>query len=194
MFKNDHECHHLASWGVEIMQDGPASLDKWDRHDRLRGGKRIFVRILRPVDAALYPDFLAEVTAEDMRLRFFAPMRQLRRELIEQLTQLDPARAAAFAALDEDTGKLLGVARLHYEGGQDGEYAILVRSRLKGLGLGWLLMTQLVEYARAIGLRQIHGLVLSENTAMLKMCGEFGFKVADDAEERGVKRVTLALD
>jgi len=37
---------------------------------------------------------------------------------------------------------LLGVARLHYEGGQDGEYAILVRSRLKGPGLGWFLMTR----------------------------------------------------
>lgn len=188
------ERRNSASGGLKIMQGGPASLDKWDRHDRLRAGMRIFVRILRPADAALYPDFLAEVTAEDMRLRFFAPMRQLRRELIEQLTRLDPARAAAFAALDEDTGKLLGVARLHYEDGQNGEYAILVRSGLKGLGLGWLLMTRLVEFARAIGLRKIHGLVLPENTAMLKMCGEFGFKVADDAEERGVKRVTLALD
>lgn len=88
---------------------------------------------------------------------------------------------------------LLGVARLHYEGGLDGEYAILVRSRLKGLGLGWLLMTRLIEYARTIGLRQIHGLVFAENAVMLKMCREFGFKIADDAEERAVKRVTLAL-
>ncbi len=167
--------------------------NKWDRHEQLRGGMRVFVRVLRPADALLYPDFLAEVTAEDMRLRFFAPMRELRRELIEQLTRLDPARAAALVALDEDTGKLLGVVRLHYDGRQDGEYAILLRSGLKGLGLGWLMMTRLVEYARAIGLRQIHGLVLAENTAMLKMCAEFGFKIADDAEERGVKRVTLDL-
>lgn len=177
------------------MQQVPTGPDmsEWDRHDRLRNGLRIFVRMLTPADAALYPDFLAEVTAEDMRLRFLGPMRELRRELIGQLTQLDPARAAAFVALDEGTGKLLGVARLHYEDGSDGEYAILVRSRLKGLGLGWLLMTRLVEYARAIGLRQIHGLVLAENAVMLKMCSEFGFSIVDDAEERGVKRVTLAL-
>jgi acetyltransferase len=166
---------------------------KWDRHDRLRSGLRIFVRMLRPDDAALYPGFLAEVTAEDMRLRFLAPMRELRRELIAQLTHLDPRRAAAFVALDEETGKLLGVARLHYENEQDGEYAILVKSRLKGLGLGWYLMNRLVDYARAIGLRRIHGFVLPENATMLKMCGEFGFKIADDAQERGVKRVTLAL-
>ncbi len=177
------------------MQQVPTDPDmgEWDRHDRLRDGMRIFIRMLRPDDAAFYPDFLAEVTAEDMRLRFLAPMRALRRELIGQLTQLDPARAAAFVALDDATGKLLGVARLHYEGRLDGEYAILVRSRLKGLGLGWLLMTRLIEYARVIGLRQIHGLVLAENTVMLKMCREFGFKIVDDAEERAVKRVTLAL-
>lgn len=177
------------------MQGVPTDLglSKWDSHDRLPGGMRIFVRILRPADALLYPDFLAEVSAEDMRLRFFAPMRALRREVIEQLTRLDPARAAAFVALDSEVGKLLGVARLHYDDGNDGEYAILVRSSLKGLGLGWLLMTRLVEYARVIGLRQIHGLVLPENTAMLKMCGEFGFKIGDDPNERGVKRVTLLL-
>ena len=181
--------------GVEFVQQVPTDPDmgEWDRHDRLRDGMRIFIRMLRPDDAALYPDFLAEVTAEDMRLRFLAPMRALRRELIGQLTQLDPARAAAFVALDDAPGKLLGVARLHYEGGLDGEYAILVRSRLKGLGLGWLLMTRLIEYARTIGLRQIHGLVFAENAVMLKMCREFGFKIADDAEERAVKRVTLAL-
>lgn len=178
-----------------MMQGKPTSegVSNWDRHDRLRGGMRIFIRLLRLADAALYPDFLSEVTAEDMRLRFLAPMRELRRELIGQLTQLDPVRAAAFVVRDQDNGKLLGVARLHYEDGQDGEYAILVRSRLKGLGLGWLLMTRLVEYARAIGLRKIHGLVLAENATMLKMCGEFGFKIVDDVEERGVKRVTLML-
>jgi len=126
---------------VQQVPTGP-DMGEWDRHDRLRDGMRIFVRMLRPDDAALYPDFLAAVTAEDMRLRFLAPMRALRRELIGQLTQLDPARAAAFVALDDATGKLLGVARLHYEGGQDGEYAILVRSRLKGPGLGWFLMTR----------------------------------------------------
>jgi acetyltransferase len=179
---------------IKSMQGMSSAQDrKWDRHDRLPGGLRIFVRKLRPDDAALYPDFLAEVTAEDMRLRFLAPMRELRRELIAQLTHLDPRRAAAFVALDEETGKLLGVARLHYENGQDGEYAILIRSKLKGLGLGWHLMNRLVDYARALGLQQVHGLVLPENAAMLKMCGEFGFKIADDAQERGVKRVTFAL-
>ena len=165
----------------------------WDHHDRLHDGTPVFVRVLKPDDAALYADFLAEVTSEDMRLRFFAPLRKLRRELIDKLTHLDPSSAMAFVALDENTGKLLGVVRLHYDDGKNGEYAILLRSPLKGLGLGWLLMTRIIEYARAIGLQQIHGLVLAENAIMLKMCDEFGFNLADEPQERGVKRVTLAL-
>ena len=36
-----------------------------------------------------------------------------------------------------------------------GEYAILVRSDLKGRGLGWLLMQMIIEYARAEGIRSI---------------------------------------
>ena len=53
------------------MQKVPTDRDmgEWDYRDRLRDGSRIFVRMLRSDDAALYPDFLAEVTADDMRLR-----------------------------------------------------------------------------------------------------------------------------
>ena len=44
------------------------------------------------------------------------------------------------------------------------EYAVLVRSDLKGKGLGWLLMQMIIEYARSEGLRTIEGQVLNENS------------------------------
>ena len=53
---------------------------------------------------------------------------------------------------------------LHADAEYDsGEYAILVRSDLKGRGLGWLLMQLIIEYARAEGMRTIEGQVLQEN-------------------------------
>jgi acetyltransferase len=164
-----------------------------ERHDVLRDGSRVFMRPLRPEDGALYPEFFRHVTNEDMRLRFFAPMREISPELIDRLTHLDYARAMAFVALDED-GKLLGVVRLHYDPDRTGgEYAVLVRSGLKGHGLGWNLMKRIIEYAESQGLEQIHGQVLADNVTMLQMCGEFGFHVADDLAEPGVKVVTLRL-
>jgi RimJ/RimL family protein N-acetyltransferase len=166
----------------------------WERHDRLRDGTSIFVRPLRPQDAALYPDFLQDVVPEDLRLRFFAPLRELSDELIARLTHLDYAHAMAFIALDETTGQMLGVVRLHHDqGDRSGEYAIIVRSRLKGHGLGWLLMQRIIDYARAEGLRRIHGQVLAENSTMLAMCKELGFQLVDDPVEHGVKLVTLDI-
>ena len=167
---------------------------QWECHDVLRDGRRIFMRPLKPDDARLYPDFLANVTAADLRLRFFAPVRELSPMVIARLTQLYYARAMAFIALDEDTGAMLGVVRLHRDPeGTGGEYAVVVRSTLKGHGLGWMLMKRMIAYARAEGLSVIHGQVLAENSTMLAMCAELGFEVADDPSEPGTKLVRLDL-
>jgi RimJ/RimL family protein N-acetyltransferase len=168
---------------------------EWERHDVLRDGTPVFVRPLKADDETLYPDFLSEVTSEDLRLRFFAPIKELSPEFIGRLTHLDYAKAMAFIALDEKTGRMLGVVRLHYDAdGKAGEYAVLVRSHLKSHGLGWLLMHRMIEYAEAQGLARVHGQVLAENTTMLAMCAELGFTITDDPAERGVKVVMLALD
>lgn len=166
----------------------------WERHLVLPDGTRIFVRPLRPEDEVLYPPFLNAVTPEDLRLRFFASIRDFSHGFIARFTQIDYARAMAFIAIDEAGGDMLGVVRIHadsaYEGG---EYAILVRSDLKGRGLGWLLMQLMIEYTRAEGLRFIRGEVMQENTAMLQMCRELGFQVAIDPDDASLAVVNLPL-
>src|SRR5579885_3417174 len=142
-----------------------------ERHVTLRDGAKVLLRPLKVEDAALYPDFLREVTREDLRLRFFEAMREVSPELIDKLIHYDPARAMAFIAIEEASGKMLGVVRLHDDAsGKSGEFAILVRSHLKGHGLGWAMMQHMIAYAREKGLRSVRGQVLSENRSMLIMC------------------------
>ena len=155
----------------------------------------MLIRPLKAADAALYPDFLAEMTGEDLRLRFFAAMREVSHGLIDKLLHYDPAKAMAFIAIEEASGRMLGVVRLHDDGSaENGEFAILLRSHLKGHGLGWLLMKHMIAYAKAKGLKTVTGQVLAENATMLLMCSELGFHTVDDPSERGVKLVTLPLD
>src|SRR5207247_280833 len=93
---------------------------------------------------------------EDLRLRFFAPMKEFTHEFIARLTQLDYARAMAFVAFDEATNEMIGVVRIHSDSiYESGEYAILLRSDLKGRGLGWALMQLIIEYAKSEGLKAI---------------------------------------
>jgi RimJ/RimL family protein N-acetyltransferase len=164
------------------------------RHVTLLSGEKVLIRPLMVADAALYPDFLSDVTAEDLRLRFFAAMREVSAEMIDKLIHYDPATAMAFVAIDEQSGLLLGVVRLHNDAsGENGEFAILTRSHLKGHGLGWLMMKHMIAYAKDRGLKTVRGQVLGENATMLQMCGELGFHSTDDPDERGVKMVELPL-
>jgi GNAT superfamily N-acetyltransferase len=61
--------------------------------------------------------------------------------------------------------------------------AILVRSRLKGHGVGWLLMKHMIEFSKHKDLKTVRGHVLSENATMLVMCDELGFHIGDDPDD-----------
>jgi acetyltransferase len=179
---------------------GPANFavrpypSQWQRHVEVKNGWRVLVRPIRPEDEPLIHELLRHVTPGDLRLRFFAPMKQFSHEFIARLTQLDYARAMAFVALDEATGDLVGVVRIHSDSiYESGEYAILLRSDLKGRGLGWALMQMIIEYGRSEGLKVISGDVLAENTVMLEMCRGLGFEVKSDPVEHGICNVRLVL-
>jgi acetyltransferase len=179
---------------------GPANFavrpypSQWQRHLEMKDGRRIFVRPIRPEDEPLIHELLRHVTSEDLRLRFFAPIKEFSHEFIARLTQIDYARAMAFVAFDRDTNEIVGVVRIHSDSiYQNGEYAILLRSDLKGRGLGWALMQLIIEYAKSEGLKAISGDVLQQNTVMLEMCRELGFEIKTDAAEHAVCNVTLRL-
>jgi acetyltransferase len=179
---------------------GPANFavrpypSQWQRQLEVRDGWRVFVRPIRPEDEPLIHELLRHVTMDDLRLRFFAPMKQFSHEFIARLTQLDYARAMAFVAFDEVTNEMVGVVRIHSDSiYETGEYAILLRSDLKGRGLGWALMQLIIEYAKSEGLKTISGDVLKENTVMLDMCRHLGFEVKADPVERDICDVTLKL-
>ena len=113
-----------------MRRDGGSDIDIASHEGRLtlRDGTPVLIRRLVAEDAALYPDFLSNVTAEDLRLRFFGPIREVSHELLDKLIHYDPTCAMAFIAVDEQSQKMLGVVRLHDDtSGQTAEFAILVR-------------------------------------------------------------------
>ena len=168
---------------------------EWERSFALRNGRNVFVRPVRPDDEELFLEFLKRVSAEDLRLRFFAPIREFSHAFLAKLIQIDYARAIAFVALDAGTGEMIGVVRLHADANHEtGEYAILLRSDLKGQGLGWELMRLTIEWARADGLSVVEGQVLRENTVMLDMARALGFKIRSDRSDHDMQIVTLRLE
>ena len=100
----------------------------------------------------------------------------------------------AFVAIGRRTGAMLGVGRLHLMPNMStAEYAVLVRSDMKGKGLGWLLMQMLIEYARLENIATIQGEVLADNTVMLSMCAELGFTVSESPDDANIRLVRLNI-
>jgi acetyltransferase len=157
-------------------------------HDRT-----YLARPIQPSDVKLYPRFLERMDPEDMRLRFFVATRGLSHETLVRLTQLDYDRDIAFVALEKPGGDMAGIAC--YAADPDGnaaEFGIMIRSDLKGHGLGTRLMLLLIDYARREGVGELFGRVLRENTNMLALCTELGF-VYDEADDPLTVRVSLPL-
>jgi len=160
----------------------------------IAGLGRALLRPIMPEDAEAIVRLSTKITPEDVRLRFFTPWRSLPPGQLARLTQIDYEREMAFVLLAPDGGDILGVVRLSADPDNvSAEYAALVRSDLKGHGLGRMLMKHLIAYARHRGLHEIFGQVLSENTLMLALCRELGFHIETEPGAPGVVRATLKL-
>jgi acetyltransferase len=158
-------------------------------------GRRLVLRPIRPEDTPQHRSFLSRIASQDLYTRFFSFVRELPEADLAHLTQLDYDRDMAFVAV-ERTGsgaeEILGVARACTDPDNSAaEFAVLVRSDLKGQGLGTLLMQKLLRYCRERGLRQLWGNVLTENTAMLHLSKSLGFRVR--GIDRNVEEIALDL-
>jgi acetyltransferase len=164
---------------------------EWERVQQLDAIGDVLLRPIRPDDEPKYEAFFARITVDDLRMRFFtaAPDRSFR--FFARMTQIDYAREMAFVAATP--GELLGVARLVADPDyRNAEFAVIVRSDLKGKGLGSALMEHLIAYARAEGLEGMQGDVLLANTGMLNLCRQLGFAL-EVASQTDVVRVRISL-
>jgi len=157
-------------------------------------GRDVLIRPLRPEDEPAFKRFLAEIEPEDIQFRFFHALRELPRSELARFTQIDYDREMALIATEVGVpDSILGEVRVVIDPDNErAEFAILVRSDLKRHGLGYMLLSKILDYCRAHGTREVYGLVLSANKQMLDLAAHLGFRSQVTAE-RGVVEVRLAL-
>ena len=170
------------------MSAYPAELaEHWDA-----GGEALEIRPIRPDDAAAHDAFFHRLSPEDVRLRFFAAVRDLSPAMLARFTRLDYERDMAFIAVRAATGETVGVARLvREEDPAVAEFAVVVQADLKGRGLGVHLMQRLLDWAWAHGVRQVVGEILAENRPMLDLARFLGFRLQHVPGEAAVIEAML---
>ena len=122
-------------------------------------------------------------------------MHELQPSQLARMTQIDYDREMAFIAVrkrDDGQDETLGVVRAVADpDNQDAEFAIIIRSDVKGLGLGQMLMNKLIDYFRRRGTRRMVGEALPDNQALLDLVRGFGFKTHFEPTQETVE---LRLD
>jgi len=163
----------------------------------LRDGRAITLRPIRPEDEAQHLAFLQRLTPEDIRMRVFHTRRSIEHSELARLTQIDYEREMAFVATapgpdgqEETLGTVRGICD---PDNIEAEFGIIIRSDLKGQGLGWILMDKLVRYLRSNGTQRIVGTVLKENQGMLALGERLGFVITRHPEDAELRWLDLPL-
>jgi acetyltransferase len=163
----------------------------------LADGRTLSLRPILPEDEPALQAAFAKLTPEEIRLRFFVPVKTLSHVVAARFTQIDYDREMALILTERGIpGKteIYGVVRISADpDNEHAEYAIIVRGDMTGLGLGVVLMRRIIDYARSRGIGEIYGDVLRENKTMLKLCQALGFTQSRVPDEPSIVRVTLNL-
>jgi acetyltransferase len=159
-------------------------------------GESFVIRPIRPEDAEAHGAFFARLAPEDVRYRFFTPLRALSPEQMARLTQVDYQREIAFIAQRPGSGETVGVARLVREemDGPEAEFAIVLEPSVKHKGLGRCLMEELFAWARSQGITEIVGQVLADNAPMVAFVQRLGFRLRRLPGEEDVLEVRKSLE
>lgn len=161
----------------------------------LKDGSMALLRPIRPEDEEAHREFDNKLTKEDRYKRFFGEMPQFSHEQLAKMTQIDYDREMAFIVTQrrDDVWQTLGVSRVLMDPDNlVAEFAVVVRSDIKGLGLGRILMQSVIDHCKRQKVEKIEGLTLPENAGMIGLAKKLGFKVTRDFEE-GTIVMTMPL-
>lgn len=163
------------------------------------------VRPIHPDDADMLQALVRGLSQESRYFRFASALQELPERMLARFTLIDYDREMALVAVTKlrklqddgtavETERIIGVSRfITNPDGASCEFSLVVSDEYKGQGLGSRLMLSIMEVARGAGLSEIMGLILAQNTPMLRLMKSLGFAVNTFAEDPDFKIATHAL-
>ena len=161
---------------------------------RLRDGRPVEIRALKPEDEAHLTETVAGLSAATLHRRFFAVKRNFSEQEKAFFLNVDFVNHVALVAELQDgpAAKIIGGARYIATAPGTAEVAFAVVDEFQGQGLGTLLMRHLLALAREAGLTTFVAEVLAENAAMLKVFEKSGLEL-QSKREAGIVHLSMRI-
>ena len=137
---------------------------------RTRDGAELVIRHIQPDDKRLIAEGFERLSPESRYRRFFRPLDRLTERDLAYLTEIDHTDHEALAAIDPESGELVGVAR-YVRGAEPqlAEVSVVVGDPWQRRGVATALLERLVERARDAQITHFVALVLDENVEAISL-------------------------
>ncbi len=160
----------------------------------LPDGLRVRLRQIRDSDKELLQQGFDRLSREARYRRFLTPTDSLSKETLRYLTEVDHHDHEAIAAIEEESGRGIGVARYvrWSDRPQVAELAVTVLDEYQQRGLGTLLVRALAGRAREEGITAFSALMLASNHEMRELLESLG-PVREVDRESGTVEVEIPI-
>jgi acetate---CoA ligase (ADP-forming) len=144
----------------------------------LRDGTTVHVRPASPGDAPKLQRLLERLSPDSRYLRFFSPSLDMDRA-VHWATDVDHRRREGLVAVTGPDERIVAHAGWEREPErvERAEVALVIDDEFQGRGLGTILLGQLAESARTLGVDMFTAEVLSANSQMIQVFRDSGFAV-----------------
>jgi acetyltransferase len=160
-------------------------------------GTRLTIRPIRPEDATIEQEFVRGLSPESRYFRFMQAVSELTPQMLVRFTQIDYDREMALIAVheqDDGSERQVAVARYTVDPDREScEFALTVADEWQGQGIGFHLMSELMEVGRKRGLARIHGEVLAGNHNMMGLMRRLNFEIRTSPDDPDLKLVSHPL-
>ena len=162
--------------------------------ERLRNGRQVKVRALRPDDRADLIAAVGRTSSQSLYRRFFGVRRYFTEQEIAFFLNIDFVNHVALVVVvDEgERSEIVGGGRYVVVRPGVAEVAFAVVDEYQGQGIGAALMRHLAAIARSTGVKELIAEVLPDNAPMLKVFEKSRLPLSA-RREPGVVHITLQL-
>jgi acetyltransferase len=177
---------HVLDTLVVTPRSYPAELE---RTVALRNGARVRLRPIRPADEPRLVELYERLSAVSAYQRFFTVMETLPPELAHHFANVDYRRRLALVA-EPPAGEIpavIAVARLEpTERPTTAELALVVEDAWQRIGLGAILLAQILQAGEQRGIDDFRADVLTTNDAMLGLLARHTDVTRRSVQQHGV--------
>jgi len=148
---------------------------------RLAGGRRVWIRPIRPDDADRLQGYVRGLSGGSRYNRFLGALNELSPAELARATRTDDPHRLALIAQGVIGGRcvVVGEARLAFDPDTAScEFALSVADAWQGIGLGARLLSDLECRARMRGARRLFGDTLRTNLGLQRLVRKAGFDLA----------------